>query len=670
MVSHSLSRTEGMLFFKVGRGRFDRLRDLNPLLPIPRRMPASHRVTAEDKELVRLFMKAQPVEPGYPCHHRSTPLYLEDPNVTLTLLHQHYKLECQDRGVRVLEYTTFRKVVKFIMPTLHLGRTKTDTCNSCFSLELQIKDPETSAVLKEELIAAKRVHLEDAIRARKAISDLIKSVKQSVAPNDPELAEDPVYVPTCFKDPYDRLNRPFVKDHVMGTVGEEEPDAEYNKEVDLILDLSPANEDIESDNNVEEIDEETKSAETVSRKMKVSVQDFGSGIPLPHYGANQPNHDYYASNLTLHNMNFVDCSTGICEIYYYDERQAGKDGNSVNSLRWNNTKQFINRNPANPPTAECKVMDNCVGQNKSNTTHKFSMFTSILLYPDGVTDIYFRVGHSHNLSDMKTAHANKGLAKKNLYTPQAVAVEVNKIKGLAAQVLDDRDGIFLDWKSVLDKHFPNMDPGFTSYYIFEFKNGVVDYKELDEDGNAVTVKSKVFCADPVGLRRILLRELFNLSSTSDSVEICRARPRLAPLPMKRISEKKIENMRTLYQQIPAGYRWFYPEGNTVHNEPFSELRARAVEKGHVAPAGGGQVDLQDEVAGDEEMQVDRTGPLNVANPEQNIRKVGRPKTIPVVLSNQPAIHRFMVPRSRDITSRKEINNNPSTSSVVVIDDED
>ena len=92
----------------------------------------------------------------------------------------------------------------------------------------------------------------------------------------------------------------------------------------------------------------------------------------------------------------------------------------------------------------------------SPTQLKFSMLTSILLYPDGVTDIYFRVGHSHNLSDMKTTHANKGLAKKNLYIPQAVAVEVNKIKGLAAQVLDDRDGVFLDWKALLDKHFPNI----------------------------------------------------------------------------------------------------------------------------------------------------------------------------------------------------------------------
>ena len=35
-------------------------------------------------------------------------------------------------------------------------------------------------------------------------------------------------------------------------------------------------------------------------------------------------------------MNFVNCASGACSIYYFDERQAGKDGNSVSSLRWNN----------------------------------------------------------------------------------------------------------------------------------------------------------------------------------------------------------------------------------------------------------------------------------------------------------------------------------------------
>jgi hypothetical protein len=91
-------------------------------------------------------------------------------------------------------------------------------------------------------------------------------------------------------------------------------------------------------------------------------------------------------------------------------------------------KHSILENQNNIPKAECKVLDNCVGQNKSNTTHKFSMLTSLLLFPEGVTDIYFKVGHSHNQSDQKTGLAVKAMSKKNLYTPQSVAKEVNKIK--------------------------------------------------------------------------------------------------------------------------------------------------------------------------------------------------------------------------------------------------
>ena len=597
----------------------------------------------------------------------------------MSSLHKYYKLECMDRGVRVLSYSTFRKVVLFIMPTLHLGRTKTDTCNSCFSLDLQIKDPETSYSLKQELIAAKRIHLADAINARKAINEYVKSVKNDVAPNDPPLPEEPVYVPTCFKDPFDRLNRPFVRYHVDGTIGEDD-DAQDNALSDAFLEFN--SDESDSEEGQEEKSKEPAVDKERKRKMRVSIQDFGSGVPLPYYGANQPNHDYYASNLTLHNMNFVDPATGNCDIYYYDERQSGKDGNSVSSLRWNNIKQFILRDRVNIPTSECKVMDNCVGQNKSNTTHKLSMLFSLLLFENGVTDIYFRVGHSHNQSDMKTAHANKGLAKKNLFTPQAVVVEVNKIKGLTAQVLDERDGVFLDWKPFLDKHFPNMDPGFTSFYIFEFKNGKVEYKELSDAGIAGTVKTKVFCADPVGTRKIILRELFNLSSTSSVVEICKARPRLPPLQIKRISPKKIENMKVIYQQIPRSCRWFYPEGITVQDESFTDLRARAVQRVHddvdphvgvgVEGAGGAQahsslIGLQDELAGDV-MFVD-VGRVDVdITPEASKRKVGRPKTIPTAQSNQPAIHRFFAPEDINNRSKQdkrvEDSNNNSDENVV------
>ena len=103
------------------------------------------------------------------------------------------------------------------------------------------------------------------------------------------------------------------------------------------------------------------------------------------------------------------------------------------------------------------------------------MLLSLLIFPDGVRDIYFKVGHSHNQSDMKTAHAKKALSKKNLYTPQAVIKEVNSVKGLIGQLIESRHGVFQDWKTFLDKHFPNMDVGFASFFIFVFKNGIVKY---------------------------------------------------------------------------------------------------------------------------------------------------------------------------------------------------
>ena len=67
--------------------------------------------------------------------------------------------------------------------------------------------------------AAKQVHLEDAINQRKVISSVVKAVQQEVAPSDQPLKEEPSFIPTCFKDPFDRLNRPFVVDYQEGSIG-------------------------------------------------------------------------------------------------------------------------------------------------------------------------------------------------------------------------------------------------------------------------------------------------------------------------------------------------------------------------------------------------------------------------------------------------------------------
>ena len=53
IVANNISREEAAEFFKVGRYRYDRLRNMDPTKPIPKKPPAYHKVTQEDKELVK-----------------------------------------------------------------------------------------------------------------------------------------------------------------------------------------------------------------------------------------------------------------------------------------------------------------------------------------------------------------------------------------------------------------------------------------------------------------------------------------------------------------------------------------------------------------------------------------------------------------------------------------
>ena len=57
IISTSLSRAEAV--FKIGRYKFDRLRDLNPNIPIPKKRPNDNVINSEYKEFVRIFMKVQ-----------------------------------------------------------------------------------------------------------------------------------------------------------------------------------------------------------------------------------------------------------------------------------------------------------------------------------------------------------------------------------------------------------------------------------------------------------------------------------------------------------------------------------------------------------------------------------------------------------------------------------
>ena len=67
-----------------------------------------------------------------------------------------------------------------------------------------------------------------------------------------------------------------------------------------------------------------------------------------------------------------------------------------------------------------KVMDNCVGQNKSQATLMFDCLLGLLLYKR-VADFYLLPqGHSHMKPDQVTSSCKQALRRKNLFVPDQV----------------------------------------------------------------------------------------------------------------------------------------------------------------------------------------------------------------------------------------------------------
>ena len=97
-------------------------------------------------------------------------------------------------------------------------------------------------------------------------------------------------------------------------------------------------------------------------------QDFAGNFPLPFYGAERPGKDYYLSNLATYVFVASDLSRNRNNIYIYDERGMGKDGNAMCSLRLKLFLDSINQTKDQSrqrPKVLMIILDNCVGQNKS-----------------------------------------------------------------------------------------------------------------------------------------------------------------------------------------------------------------------------------------------------------------------------------------------------------------
>ena len=312
-------------------------------------------------------------------------------------------------------------------------------------------------------------------------------------------------------------------------------------------------------------------AEAVSKdiinSLDITIEDYGSEKPLPHYGLNRPNADYFNSSLHLRNMNIIDPSGGCSSIFLYDERSGGKDGNSVCSVRWEALKIKQNKHAQNktkPAQHHVGIYDNCVGQNKSNIVFKFELLLTILGFFKSKNKLFLLPGHSHNSSDVKTAELNSCLSRKNLYTAQQVCQELQKVKNAETFILEKDH--FYDWETFLDKYIKDMPPGFTFFYCFEIAEGKVTMKKLCVDTPVDEIVTKILVENVDDARTAILEDLFGLPPDASLQEIVNAPLRLSKMKIKTISEKRLTSIKKKYPVIPKEHLWYYPEGeNYVAN---------------------------------------------------------------------------------------------------------
>ena len=620
------SKLEVTSLLNVGGPRLNRnLEEIrNPSAAKKDRSKPAHAATENDIKRVLEFILSLDIEPGYPCAHRKIPLFVvgDHQGSTWKILHKEYEQSCLKINVRVLSCNRFREYVQHYLPSIKLGKTQTDLCNECYTIQLKMKDPDTSVEEKRLLKMKLDLHLDEANIQRRAMNAYVKAVKERAAPSDPPLQFEPCFIPAVQDEilqeslklysnkPNPVLANTDVDKSDSEETLEEEEDTEdmgtlfvhsvWEKEgVPSFPQTGPApvekEVEVENDNPVGTLTKIAKDAlmtsmenrtgskrnefastigQAVVKKMDLEIEDYGQEKLLPSYKLRRPGADYFNSSLNIRNMNFINPTfNGISSIYLYDERTAGKGGNEVCSIRWFNLKKVAKDREDNllgQPDFHVSVLDNCTGQNKSNTAFKFEALQTTLGLFKSKSKLFLKPGHSHNQSDVVTGESNKFLAQKDLFTIDQLAEEMNKCPNVDVQVLGSDS--FYVWEDFLNKHFKDLPQGFTKFYCFEFERDTCAMKKLcSEASEEDEVCVKKLLKDPINGKKDILNELFSLPTDATSQDILRAPLKLPKLPERELKPSKLESLAKKYTCIPKDYLKYYPGGKDyIENKRANE----------------------------------------------------------------------------------------------------
>ena len=167
----------------------------------------------------------------------------------------------------------------------------------------------------------------------------------------------------------------------------------------------------------------------------------------------------------------------------YDERTAGKCGDSMISLRLNHILSVVLKQR---PIVKhvVSVRDNKVSENKSKVLVKFYAVMSVLWFGT-VLDLYMLPGHSHTAADRQHAYISKAVAGRNIFDPEDLVRIINEVKGMNAAYHYGGEGLAhkpyrifkRNWEDLLNKYFHDPPGGYTKKFFFEYKRGVATIRQ-------------------------------------------------------------------------------------------------------------------------------------------------------------------------------------------------
>jgi hypothetical protein len=491
-------------------------------LPLCRERPTcipSHAFTQEQIQAIKDDYINWELEDGYPCAHRRIKQYFITPGTTWTRVHEQYYDRVAATGIVPASYDRWRQYIRAIYPSLRLCKAKEDECDACIRLKMQLEDnsldPEARAAIEEELA----LHMNAAIEQRRIMQRFIRELVRKHDPDQqepelPETAEDEV------RDENEQHGTPTVM---------------------------------------------------------VQAEDFGGGLTMPHYGFRRPSADYYSSNLIIQNFVIANINDNVNNVWLFDERAQDKGADCMCSLRMRYHLRQLDRYKLcnKRPSVSVSVLDNCVGQNKSNITMKFNAMLSLLFY-DKVVLLYLISGHSHMIADRVVAWIKGSLKNGNYYCPKDFAAVMNTVKSVHAEFLDHSSSkrpFFINWHTILDKYFKDMPAQFTFNFFFEFDKGDVTVRHLvstpDEDCTTISLVR----GNKDAVRKAILKELFGVTQVTELSERSLDTMQLPRHPGNVLSGKKVLSLSTKYFSIPENYRPYYPTPATTSELPVPTIDA-------------------------------------------------------------------------------------------------